>query len=119
MNQATAKSSLEKHNGPPCNATTFINNQSLPEEAWLKKPTSLKKYFYIQQKSLPGFKSKRKNWAFILKALECGYLNTGQLDVVRYKPGETVTHEEDHHVPPERHMPKFRAQNDFLPKTNQ
>lgn len=63
------------------------------------------KYLYIQQTPLPGFRRKKKNWAFRLKALGCGYLNTGQLDVVRYKPGKTVTHEEDHHVPPERDEP--------------
>lgn len=85
----------------------------------MAKKNTLKKYFYIQQTSLPGFKRKRTNWAFRLKALECGYLNTGQLDVVRYKPGKAVTHEEDHHVPPERHTPQLRTQNDLLPKTNQ
>lgn len=28
------------------------------------------------------------------------YLDSGELDVVCDEPGQTVTHEEDHHVPP-------------------
>lgn len=41
------------------------------------------------------------------------YLDPGQLNVVRYKPGETVTHEEHHHVPSKAHTHAHRDQYSF------
>ena len=69
--------------------------------------TAVKHSFYITQET--GYAT---SWPFTLKAqvcVGCKYLNSGQLDVVGYKPGQTVTHEEDHHVPPTTHTHKQLA----------
>lgn len=49
------------------------------------------------------FKSKAYNFD------DCEYLNSGELDVVGDKPGQTVTHEEHHHVPPATHENRMDA----------
>lgn len=73
MNHATAKSSLEKHSDPPCKATGLVNNQSQPEEAFLKKKKKKIKFNHIQQTSHPDFKRKlEKKLIFQNKSIRLG-----------------------------------------------
>lgn len=83
MNQATAKSSLEKHSDPPCKATTFVNNRGLGFSVKIKY--NLMKDNRVQQTSHPDFRKKlkkKKNSNFKIKACEWCYLNSSELDVV-------------------------------------